>query len=197
VIPMGQLRLAGGAGGAVDGGQHQILAHREALVALGQLGVDELDQVQLLGLVPEGDDIAEAGGAGAYWGDRFLGGGNGLEDMVEGAQVDGFDDFRLWRWSRTIPSHGTVFPAGPALGRRCRVIRQQMSQEAGKKHVTDGPNSRFHAATPEEVSRRNQALMTMRITAEPLSVDRYQHGPPLKKPVSLVDDFLHLTRLAS
>jgi hypothetical protein len=79
----------------VAGGQHQILADGEALVALGQLGVDELDQVQLLGLVPEGGDIAEAGGAGAPWGDGFLGGGDGLEDMLEGAEAGGFDDFRF------------------------------------------------------------------------------------------------------
>lgn len=93
VIPAGQFSLAGGAGSAVDGGQHQVLADREALVGLGQLGVDELDQAQLLGLVPEGGDVAEAGGAGALWGDRFLGGGDGLEDMFEGAEVGRFDDF--------------------------------------------------------------------------------------------------------
>ena len=62
---------------------------------LGSWPFDELDQVQLLGLVPEGGDVAEAGGAGALWGDGFLGGGDGLEDMFEGAEVGGFDDFRF------------------------------------------------------------------------------------------------------
>jgi hypothetical protein len=36
------------------------LAHGEALVTLGDLGVDELDQADLPGLVKEGGDIAEA-----------------------------------------------------------------------------------------------------------------------------------------
>jgi hypothetical protein len=35
------------------------LAHGEALVTLGDLGVDELDQADLPGLVKEGGDIAE------------------------------------------------------------------------------------------------------------------------------------------
>ena len=60
---MGQLGLAGGVSGAVDGGQHQVLAHREALVALGDPGLDEFDQAELAGLVKEGGDLAEAGQA--------------------------------------------------------------------------------------------------------------------------------------
>jgi hypothetical protein len=34
-------------GGAVDGRQQQVLAHGEALVALGDLGVDEFEERQL------------------------------------------------------------------------------------------------------------------------------------------------------
>jgi len=40
--------------GTVNGGQDQVLADGEALVALGDLGVDEFDQADLVGLVPEG-----------------------------------------------------------------------------------------------------------------------------------------------
>ena len=95
VVPMGQLGLAGGVGGAVDGGQQQVLADREALVALGDLGIDEFDQADLAGLVKEGGDIAEAGQAGSLGPEGLLGLGDGLDDMVQGAEIDGFDDFRF------------------------------------------------------------------------------------------------------
>jgi hypothetical protein len=42
------------------------LADREALVALGDLGIDELDQADFAGLVKEGGDIAEAGQARSF-----------------------------------------------------------------------------------------------------------------------------------
>ena len=93
VVPVGQLSLAGGMGGAVDGGQQEVLAGGEALVALGQLGIDELDQADLLGLVVERGDIAEAGQAGGLGRKGVWACGEGLEDMVQGAEVGGFDDF--------------------------------------------------------------------------------------------------------
>ena len=46
-----------------------------------------------VGLIEEGGDIAEAGQAGGLGLERLSGLGDGLEDMVEGAEIDGFDDF--------------------------------------------------------------------------------------------------------
>ncbi len=93
VVPIGQLSLAGGMGGAVERGQQQVLADGQALVALGDLGIDEFDQADLLGLVIESGDIAEAGQAGAFGLERRLGLGEGRQDMVQGAEISGFDDF--------------------------------------------------------------------------------------------------------
>jgi hypothetical protein len=95
MVPMGQLSLAGGVGGAVDGGQQQVLADREALVALGDLGVDEFDQADFAGLVEEGGDIAEAGQARGLGPEGLLCLGDGLDYMVLGAEIDGFDDGRF------------------------------------------------------------------------------------------------------
>jgi len=49
------------------------LAHGEALVTLGDLGVDELDQADLPGLVKEGGDIAETSQADGWEARRRIG----------------------------------------------------------------------------------------------------------------------------
>jgi hypothetical protein len=67
LVPMGQLGLAGGTGGPIETGQEQVLADGQALIPLGKPGVDQVDQVQLEGLIVEGGEVAEGqdlGGCG-------------------------------------------------------------------------------------------------------------------------------------
>jgi hypothetical protein len=67
---MSHLQLAGWSHGAVDGCQQQILAGGEALLAFsGQMGVEQRDQLQLLGDVEQGGDI----GKGSHLGFQGLG----------------------------------------------------------------------------------------------------------------------------
>ena len=81
-IPAGQLGLAGGSGGAVEGGQQEVLPNREALVALGEVGVDQFHQAKPSGLVVEGGNLAEGQDFGLLrWG-RRLGFLDSLEDLV-------------------------------------------------------------------------------------------------------------------
>ena len=93
VVPVGQLGFAGGVGRPIESRQQEILACGQALVALGNLGIDELDQADLLGLVVERGDIAEAAQAGGFGPERRLRLGEGLQDVVEGAEIGSFDDF--------------------------------------------------------------------------------------------------------
>jgi len=95
-VPVGELQLAGGGDGAVDGSQQQVLAAGEALVALGgEDGVQQRDQFQALGDVPEGGDIA----AGRHFGLQRLGRLAGLFDggdqVLQRAEVDLADDLGL------------------------------------------------------------------------------------------------------
>ena len=86
------MSLAGGSDGTVEGGQQEILAYGQALVAFGELGVDQIDQAQLGGLVVESGDGAKLQDFGGVRQERGLGVVEGLEDAVEGAEVGGFDD---------------------------------------------------------------------------------------------------------
>ena len=107
-VPGGQLGFAGGAGGAVDGGQEQVLAHREPLLPFGYLRVDQLDQTDLGGLVVEGGHVAEAGHRGGLRDRRLLGAFDGLHDMIQRPQVGGLDDLG--------PAVDALAPAGVVVG---------------------------------------------------------------------------------
>src|SRR5207244_4255184 len=60
-IPVGELALAGGLDGAVDGGEEQVVANGESLVAFGEVAVEEFDEADLLSKVVEGNDVTEGG----------------------------------------------------------------------------------------------------------------------------------------
>ena len=98
--------------GAVDGGQQQVLASGQSLVAFGDLGIDEVHQTDLLGLVIEGGHVAEAGRAGGGGRQGSLGLGEGRQDVVQGAEV-GLDSQRLSAAPETrlhrvgVPPRGT------------------------------------------------------------------------------------------
>jgi hypothetical protein len=65
------------------------LPDRQALVPLGELGVDEFRQAELDRLVIEDGDCAEGQGFGPLRCWRGLGLLDGLEEAFEGAQVGG------------------------------------------------------------------------------------------------------------
>jgi hypothetical protein len=92
-VPMRQLGFAGGGSGAVEGGQEHILAYGQALVALSDLGINDIDQVQLESLIVESRDVAEGQDLRLFRRRRSLGGIEGLENVVERTEVGGFDDF--------------------------------------------------------------------------------------------------------
>src|SRR6266540_8004 len=94
-VPMSQLRLAGGTGGAVDGRQEQILSDRQTLIAFGELSVDEAHQIQFQGLIIEGRDGAEAEDFYGLKRKQSVGGLQGLKDIVQGTEVSGLDNFGL------------------------------------------------------------------------------------------------------
>lgn len=93
MVPVGQLGFAGGMSGAVEGGQQEVLAGGQSLVAFGDLGIDEVHQADLLGLVIESGHVAEAGQAGGGGRQGSLGLGEGRQDVVQGAEVGGADNF--------------------------------------------------------------------------------------------------------
>ncbi len=88
-MPSGQLGLAAGSDGTVERGQQEILPDRQALVPLGELGVDEFRQAELDRLVIEDGDCAEGQDFGPLRCWRGLGLLDGLEEAFEGAQVGG------------------------------------------------------------------------------------------------------------
>ncbi len=93
VVPTGQLGLAGRGGRPVECGKDEILADGQALVAFGELGVDQFRQAELVSLVIESGHVAEVEDFRLLRGLGNLGALDGLEDAVERTEVSGFDDF--------------------------------------------------------------------------------------------------------
>src|SRR5208283_3088176 len=60
-IPVSKLEFARGLDSAVEGGEEEILADREPLLAFGKVAVEEFDEPDLLSEIVEGDDIAKSG----------------------------------------------------------------------------------------------------------------------------------------
>ncbi len=79
----------------MDRRQEQILSDLETLIAFGKLSVHQSDQVQFHGLVVKGSDGAEGQNFSGLGSGRSVGGIQGLQDIIQGAQVGGFDDFGL------------------------------------------------------------------------------------------------------
>ena len=84
---MPELRLAGRAGRPIDGGQQQVLSDGQSLVPFWQVGVDELDQANLLGLIVERRDIAQAGNLRGLRLEGDFGALDGLDDIFERPEV--------------------------------------------------------------------------------------------------------------
>ena len=86
-VPVGELQLAGGRDGAVDGGQQQVLAEGESLVTLGgKDGIQQLDQIQALSDMEQGGDITESRHLSferLRRPLRLLGGGHQVVDLAE------------------------------------------------------------------------------------------------------------------
>jgi len=87
---VGELDLGSGSQAAIENGQQGILPHGEALVSLGDVLVDDLDEVQLLG------NRIEGGGCSELEMERVSGNGSGglIEEFVDVlglAQVALFD----------------------------------------------------------------------------------------------------------
>jgi hypothetical protein len=78
-IPVGEGTLAFGRGAAIDGGQDQILCGGDALVAFGQMTVEDFQQAETLGHGPGGGDAAKRKGVDFsrfHWGALLLDGGH-------------------------------------------------------------------------------------------------------------------------
>ena len=116
-IPRRQLGFAGGVSGAVDGSQDQVGSDRETLMPFGDLGVDQVHQAQLNGLVVEGSDVGEAGDFGFLWRQGLLGRCYRLNDVVEGTQVESSDDLRS--------AVNALAPAGVIIGAAADKLASQ------------------------------------------------------------------------
>jgi hypothetical protein len=83
--------------GAIEGGEEEILADGESLVAFGEVAVDQGDQVDLLGQIEKGRDIAKSRNIDGLG----LGSlvvvllGSGGDEGLRGAEIEGPDDLRL------------------------------------------------------------------------------------------------------
>ena len=73
------------------------MASGEALIAFGELEVDEFDQAQLGRLVIESGDVPKVKDFGLFWREEGLSEAlrllDCLEDALQRAEVSGFDDF--------------------------------------------------------------------------------------------------------
>jgi len=92
-IPIGELEFAGGGDGAIDGGEQEVLAAGESLVALeGKNRIQQGDETESLSDVKEGGDIAEGSDIAMEGLGRLAGLLNGGDEILEFAEVDGADD---------------------------------------------------------------------------------------------------------
>src|SRR5437899_1708091 len=91
-IPVGQVHLTGRSDGAVEGREQKVLATGQALVAFGNQGIEQRDQIETLGDVPQGGDVA----AGGDLGFQRLGRNTSLlcggDEVLDLAEVDLADD---------------------------------------------------------------------------------------------------------
>jgi len=93
-VPVGELQFAGGGDRAVDGGQQQVPADGEALVAPGREdGIEQREQIQTLRDVEQGGGIGESGHLGFQRLGRLPGALGGGDEVVDFAEVDLADDF--------------------------------------------------------------------------------------------------------
>jgi len=92
-IPIGELEFAGGGDGAIDGGEQEVLAAGESLVALeGKNRIQQGDEIESLSDVKEGGDIAEGSDIAMEGLGRLAGLLNGGDEILEFAEVEGADD---------------------------------------------------------------------------------------------------------
>jgi hypothetical protein len=94
-IPVGQVHLTGRSDGAVEGREQKVLATGQALVAFGNQGIEQRDQIETLGDVPQGGDVAAGGDLGF---ERLRGNMSllcGGDEVLDLAEVDLADDLGL------------------------------------------------------------------------------------------------------
>ena len=95
-VPVSKVHFAGGGQRTVDGGQEQVLAEGEALVAFGRKdGIEQLDEIQSLSNVEKSGGISESGDLGFEGVGRLMGPLGGRDEVVDFAEVDLADDFGL------------------------------------------------------------------------------------------------------
>ena len=58
------MHLAGGSDGTVDRGEQQVVATGQALLALGEKGIEQSDEIETLGNLPQGGDVAASSDLG-------------------------------------------------------------------------------------------------------------------------------------
>lgn len=94
-VPVGQVHLAGGSDGAVDCGEQKVVATGQALVTFREEGIEQRDEIQTLGDLPQGGDVAATGDLGfeGLSGDVSLPGGG--YEVFDLAEVDLADDLGL------------------------------------------------------------------------------------------------------
>src|SRR6516164_1149594 len=94
-VPVGQLHLTGGSEGAIECGEQKVLAAGYALVALGEQGVEQGDEIETLGNLPQGSDItarSDLGFEGLRENRSSLCGG---DEVIELAEIDLANDLGL------------------------------------------------------------------------------------------------------
>src|SRR5262249_46444035 len=148
-IPVGELAFARRLDGAVDGGEEQIAAHGESLVAFGEVAVEEIDKADLLRQVVEGNDVTESSdidGLGLRCLLGFVLGGSG-DQVAGGAEIDSPDDLRL------------AVDALAVSGRGIGAAVNELGGQAGQgRHSLGGQLAQLHRIGHTKVCQSGQEI---------------------------------------